>query len=115
MFWLSSNPGAGKSFLAKYVVDHVAELGFDCSYFFFQAGDSVQSSPKGCLLSLAWQMAESNVYVRDIFLGMHSFDSQFDQENFQSIWRALLTCGIFQTRPVKPQFWVLDGLDECCT
>ncbi|GAB1317785.1 GPI inositol-deacylase [Madurella fahalii] len=113
MFWLYGNPGTGKSFLAKYVIDHVAGLGFDCSYFFFRAGDKKQSPLKSCLLSLAWQMAESSVFIRDIFLEMYESGSEFDQENFQSIWRTLFVGGIFQTKLVKPHFWVLDGLDEC--
>lgn len=113
IFWLNGNPGTGKSFLAKYIVDHVSDLGFDCSYFFFRAGDKIHSSLTGCLLSLAWQMAENNVFIRDIFLEMHETDNQFDQENFQSIWRTLFVSGIFQTKLLKPHFWVLDGLDEC--
>ncbi|KAK4444616.1 hypothetical protein QBC34DRAFT_182549 [Podospora aff. communis PSN243] len=114
IFWLYGNPGVGKSFLAKYVIDHVVSLGFDCSYFFFRAGDKGYSTLRGCLLSLAWQMAESNAFVRDTFLEMSESETGFDQDNFQSIWRTLFISGIFQTkRLVKPQFWVLDGLDEC--
>lgn len=113
MFWLSGNPGTGKTFLAKYVVDHLNELGLDRSYFLFRAGDKIHSSLAGCLLSLAWQMAENNVFIRERFLEMHESDIQFDKENFQSIWRILFVGGVFQAKLIKPHFWVLDGLDEC--
>lgn len=110
---LCGNPGAGKSFLARYVIDHVNGLGYDCSYFFFRAGEKLRSSLTGCLLSLAWQMAECNVFIREIFLEMYASEIGFDRENFQSIWRTLFVSGVLQTRLVKPHFWVLDGLDEC--
>ncbi|KAK0661187.1 hypothetical protein QBC41DRAFT_236104 [Cercophora samala] len=113
IFWLYGNPGAGKSFLSKFVIEHVTGLGYDCSYFFFRAGDKNHSSLRGCLLSLAWQMAETNVFIREIFLEMYESETGFDPDNFQSIWRTLFIGGIFQKPLVKPQFWVLDGLDEC--
>lgn len=113
VFCLNGNPGTGKSFLARYVVDHVDDLGFDCSYFFFHAGNKVHSSLAGCLMSLAWQMAENNTFIRDTFLEMRENETRFDKSNFQSIWRTLFVGGILQTKSVKPQFWVLDGLDEC--
>lgn len=112
LLWLKGNPGTGKSFIAKYVVDHLRDLGSDCSCFFFRAGDKLHSSLTGCLLSLAWQMAESNLSIRDRFLELSENGNQFDAENFQSIWRTLFVGGVLHTKLARPHYWVLDGLDE---
>lgn len=58
-------------------------------------------------------MAESNAFIRETFLEMHENETVFDPENLQSIWRILFVGAIFQTKMIKPHFWVLDGLDEC--
>lgn len=114
IFWLYGNAGIGKSFIARFAIDHLREMGFDCSYFFFRAGDDQRrSSLAGCLFSLASQMAEENVFIRDAFLELQETDCQFNKENLQSLWRTLFVGGIFKARNAKPHFWVLDGLDEC--
>lgn len=112
IFWLKGNPGTGKSFIANYAVYHLESLSYDCSYFFFRAGDKLHSSLTGCLLSLAWQMAETNASVRQQFLDMSDNGIQLDPESYQSIWRTLFVSGILQIKLARPHFWVLDGLDE---
>lgn len=64
-------------------------------------------------MSLAWQMAENNAFIREAFLEMRENDATFDKANFQSIWRTLFISGVLQTKMAKTHFWVLDGLDEC--
>jgi WD40 repeat protein len=113
IFLLYGNPGSGKSFITHFVYHHLSELSYDCSYYFFKAGDKLQSALASCLLSLASQMATSNSVIRDIFSEMQEDIVHFDRDNFQSIWRHLFVGGIFQTKPLRSHFLVLDALDEC--
>ncbi|KAH0566184.1 hypothetical protein GP486_000416 [Trichoglossum hirsutum] len=112
-FWLNGNPATGKSVLANYVVEHLTDLSSDCSYYFFKEGDKVKSALSKCLLSLAYQMACSNVTIREAFLEMQEDDVQVDEDSYQSIWRKLFVGGIFQLKLYKPHYWILDALDEC--
>jgi WD40 repeat protein len=91
----------------------VGDLGYSYSCFFFSAGSKTHSSITGCLLSLALQMAEDNAFIRDLLLEMDDTECSFNPESFQSIWRTLFVGGVFQTKALKPHFWVIDGLDEC--
>jgi WD40 repeat protein len=68
-----------------------------------------------CLLSLAYQMARSNVTIRGEFLEMQEDDVQIDRDNYQLIWRKLFQGVIFQKTLYKPHYWVVDALDECKT
>lgn len=115
VFWLNGNPATGKSFLAHYVADHLTDLSYDCSYYFFKEGDKLKSALSKCLLSLAYQMASSNAAVREVFLEMQEDDVQVDKDNHISIWRKLFVGGIFQLNLYSPHYWVLDALDECKT
>jgi hypothetical protein len=113
VFWLNGNPATGKSFLADFVVEHLTDLSYDCSYYFFKEGDKLKSALSNCLLSLAYQMASSNATIRETFLEMQEDDVQVDKDNYQSIWRKLFIGGVFQLSLYKPHYWVLDALDEC--
>ncbi|KAI0537078.1 hypothetical protein GGR58DRAFT_361265 [Xylaria digitata] len=113
IFWLKGTPGVGKSFLARYVIDHMSSLNRETSRYYFSASDKTRSSLAGCLLSLAWQMADADAGVRGVLLEMHECGTQFDSKSFLSIWRFLFMGGIFRVKLHKPHFWILDGLDEC--
>ena len=113
IFWLNGNPATGKSFLANYVVGHLEDLNYDCSYYFFKEGDKTKSSLSKCFLSLAYQMAFSNAAIRETFLEMQDDDVRIDEENHQSIWRKLFIGGILQLKLYKTHYWVLDAIDEC--
>lgn len=90
-------------------------MGDDVSSYFFREGDKTLSALSSCLLSLAYQMACSDVLIREKFLDMLEDDVQIDRDNYQSIWRKLFLGGIFQTMSSTPHYWVVDALDECKT
>ncbi|PMD60752.1 uncharacterized protein K444DRAFT_721190 [Hyaloscypha bicolor E] len=113
LFWLSGRPATGKTFLTNHVREHLNELGADCSTYFFREGDKTLSALSSCLLSLAYQMACSNVAIRQAFLEMQEDDVRIDRDNYQSIWRKLFQGGIFRTTLYKSHYWVIDALDEC--
>ncbi|EEQ86183.2 WD domain-containing protein [Blastomyces dermatitidis ER-3] len=86
IYWLSGNPGVGKSVLAGYVIEMLEEMGSD--------------------------MASRNERVKDMLLGMHSDGVEFDKGDERTIWRKVFLSGVFQTT-ISPQYWIIDALDEC--
>ncbi|KAK1634966.1 hypothetical protein BDP81DRAFT_55296 [Colletotrichum phormii] len=113
VYWLSGNPASGKSVMSAHIKDHLEGANFSCSYFFFTHDSKVGSDLSYCLRSIAYQMASSNIYVRDTLLAMIEDGSQLAKSNFRAIWQKLFVGGIFRTPLFQPYFWVLDGLDEC--
>lgn len=117
ILWLRARPAFGKSVLASYIVDNVTALGHDCNYFFFAHGQPSKSSVGAFLRSIAYQMAlaPGNGQIKDTLLALQAEEVQFEHDDEQSIWRKLFMAGIFRTtfRPHSPQYWVIDGIDEC--
>lgn len=113
-YWLSAKPATGKSILAGAVVENLEDLNVDCSYYFFRHNDTSKSTLSGCLKSLAFQMALINVKVRQKLLDLIADDVHFEPNDDRVIWRKIFVNGIFQTeRSQRPQYWVIDALDEC--
>lgn len=113
IYWLSANPASGKSVMAAHVVDHLEEANLTCSYFFFTQESKVDSKLSYFLRSIAYQMALSNVYIRDALLAMIDDGPHLAKADFRAVWRKVFVGGIFRTRIFQPYFWVLDGMDEC--
>ena len=113
VFWLSGNPATGKTFLSRYVKEHLERLRHDCSCFFFQAGNSKKSTLSQCLLYLTYQMGCASSGIGNIFFQMQDDDVPVDVSNHQSIWNKLFLGGIFQADLNKTHCWVIDALDEC--
>jgi hypothetical protein len=101
ILWVSGNPAAGKSVLAGYVVGQLQRTNAGCSYFFLKYGDKSKSRLSACLRSLAFQMACTNVRVRETLLEMQKDDIKFDNDNERAIWRKLFLSRIFQTEVSK--------------
>ncbi|KAL8944383.1 MAG: hypothetical protein Q9211_000617 [Gyalolechia sp. 1 TL-2023] len=113
VFWLNGNPATGKSFLTGYVLEHLKGLDLDCSSFYFRDGDEFRSTLSRCLLSLAYQMALLQSDVQQLFLDMDADGIHFNKEDYKSIWGQLFVGGILQLDLGKPQYWVIDAVDEC--
>ncbi len=113
--WLRARPGFGKSVLASYVVDHLINLGFDCSYFFFAHRHPLKSSLSRLLRSIAYQMAlaPEDHKIRECLLALQEDDVQLDHENEQIIWRKIFVAGIFRIHFETPKYWIIDGMNEC--
>lgn len=113
LLWLSGNPGSGKSVLASHVVRYLEGHNLDCSHFFFKRGSEGKSSFGDCLRSLAYQMALSNLEVKNILLKFQADGVALEKFDDRSMWRKLFINGIFLTGLKRPHFWVIDALDEC--
>ncbi|KAJ4300151.1 hypothetical protein N0V88_002820 [Collariella sp. IMI 366227] len=114
-FWLRGRPGAGKSVLSSHIIGDLRGQGHDCCFYFLQARDHLKSTASGCLRSMAWQMAMLHPPVRDKLKAIVSEmkDNTIDKIDAHSVWRRVFLSGILKVKLKKPQFWVIDAMDEC--
>ncbi|KUI54142.1 Vegetative incompatibility protein HET-E-1 [Cytospora mali] len=112
--WLSGRPGAGKSVMAGHVVNDLRERGSDCCFFFFQSSDNTKSNPNTFLRSMAWQMAMLHpaMLLKIKELAPEGKDATIDQVDHTPVWRKLYLYGILKVWLDRPQFWIIDSIDE---
>lgn len=111
IFWLYGPPGSGKSVAAGHVIKHLSSYNLDCNYFFFK-NDS-KTSITSLLLSLAFQMAESNFEIRQTILTMLRNGESINTQDSAVIWNSLFLGRLLKVQFTQPLFWIIDGLDEC--
>ncbi|KAF5010443.1 hypothetical protein FDECE_3412 [Fusarium decemcellulare] len=111
--WLSGQAGAGKSVLTTHLIRHLEQTGFDTCYYFFREGRKAQQTVSGFLRSLAYQMAVLHPSVREALNNLRETGVVFDRDDELVIWRKVFVQCIFPVPISTPQFWILDGLDEC--
>jgi WD40 repeat protein len=115
MYWISAKPATGKTILSGKVITHLRELNRDCAFYFFHYGNKEKSTISSFLLSLAWQMT---LMHPDIFRTVYEIckqDRRLSTADYRTIWRKLYLEGILKVSLVRPQYWVVDALDECQT
>lgn len=113
IFWLSGDPGCGKSYLASTVINHLRERGEATSFFFLKYGDVSRQSIGPLLKSLAYQMARVSKIIREILLAMQHDDTlTADSGDLRTTWRQLFDHNVFQAEIGQHQYWVIDALDE---
>lgn len=113
LLWVSADPGAGKSVLAKCLVD--TELAASDSrstcYFFFKEDDPDQRSVVNALCAILHQLLSRNKSL--IKHAMPAFDENGSQlpQLFDKLW------GVLTAAVADPQagevVCIMDGLDEC--
>lgn len=112
-FWLDGEPATGKSTIAGHVIRFIEDTNGDCAFFFFKHGDSAKSSIATLLRSLAWQMARTNLNVRQELLTMAEQGHYVDKADEGSIWRNVFAARILRLEWRQPCYWIIDALDEC--
>lgn len=113
IFWLTAQPGAGKSVCSAHVVNLLQEKGHDCCYFFFQHGGKHRTLLSSMLRSIAFQMAGLHAEVRALLQKVSPAAFNSDRDDEVTVWKHLFIGSIFKAHLKRPQFWVLDALDEC--
>ena len=111
ILWVSADPGAGKSVLAKHLIDDVlpAQTQTLC-WFFFKAGNANTETPIRAVYALIRQLLTKNRDLLD-----DDFKDSFDQyvyefvDSFKRLW-AIFESLVVRTGHVT---CVLDALDEC--
>ncbi|KAI9695527.1 MAG: hypothetical protein M1820_008540 [Bogoriella megaspora] len=113
IYWLSGDPGCGKSYLATNAINHLRDRHCDCSFFFLKHGDKSRQSIGGLLRSIAYQMARNSGSIRRSLLSMereHTFTAE--TTDLRTIWKQIFAQRIFRTDLEKHQYWVIDAIDE---
>ncbi|KAI0452700.1 hypothetical protein F5B21DRAFT_506079 [Xylaria acuta] len=115
VFWLRGRPGAGKTILASHVINHLHALGLGCCYFFFTYGDEEKGNINALLRSMAWQMAVLHPEAfRAILQVTNSWkESPIDKTDHIPVWRRIFNDAILKVKLKRPQYWVIDAIDEC--
>ncbi|VUC28138.1 unnamed protein product [Clonostachys rosea] len=113
VFWVHANPGTGKTVLASHVFSQLERLELQCACFYFHAGNKISGSLGAFLRSVSYQMAFNNSEIREKLFRLYQDDLTFDMDDSWAIWANVFKKGIFQSQSGSPQYWVIDGLDEC--
>lgn len=114
LMWLRGRPGVGKSFLAGSVVNHLREYGHDVSSFFFSSVSEGRSTASAFLGAMAYQMAVIHPKMLNTIVDIFARkDSVVDKVDHNAVWRQIYLSGILKIKLDRPQYWVIDALDEC--
>lgn len=113
IYWITAKPATGKTILSGKIIHHLKSRGRDLAFYFFDYRDKSKTSISSFLLSIAWQMAHIHSAVLQTVLDIREKDDHLHKSDHRTIWRKLFVDGIFRVDFVRPQYWVIDGLDEC--
>jgi WD40 repeat protein len=112
-YWINAKPATGKTVLSGKVVRHLTDLNRDCQFYFFEYGNKAKSTITSFLLSMARQMALLHPEILRVVFELRKKEDQLRKEDYRTIWRILYVDSILKVKLVRPQFWVIDALDEC--
>ena len=113
IYWISAKPATGKTVLSGFIVKYLKELGEDCAFYFFDYGDKVKATISFWLRSMAWQMAIKHPEILMTVFEICSKDDQLAKADYRTVWRKLFLDGLLRVKIDRPQYWVIDALDEC--
>ncbi|KAI9773277.1 MAG: hypothetical protein M1835_006168 [Candelina submexicana] len=113
MYWISAKPATGKTILSGKIVHHLKDFNRDVAFYFFDYRSKEKTAISSFLLSMAWQMAYIHTGVLGTVLGICEKDGQLCKADYRTLWRKLFMEGIIRMKFARPQYWVIDALDEC--
>lgn len=113
VYWISAKPASGKTIISGKIVHHLKDINRDLSFYFFNYRNKSKTAINALLLSMAWQMAQMHSEVLQSVLDICEKDDQLCKADYRTIWRKLFVEGILRMKFVRPQYWVIDALDEC--
>lgn len=114
IIWLQGPPGAGKSILSAFLVQHLRSLGVMCQFYMFRHEDKTSTSLSSFLKSMAYQIAchVTEYRRRLVRLSEDGFNAETES---RVLWQKLFSLSLFGMRIFMPLYWVIDGLDEADT
>ncbi|ETS80322.1 hypothetical protein PFICI_07851 [Pestalotiopsis fici W106-1] len=121
IYWISGKPGAGKTTLVKFIINHPDTQTFlkvwqpsplIVSHFLWRPGTELQRSIKGLLCSLVQQLLENSTTVLDSILQCVPRVNMKDTDTDWSAEELRLLCLRVLSTYDRPICLFLDGLDE---
>lgn len=123
MLWVSGTPGAGKSFIASNIIEHLTELypqnvrhpsHISVGYFFFKDDNPETRSFHQALCDIAFKVAQNDpVYARHV---TRCVDSSQDIRTLESLWKKLFVdFFVLNDSTDSGLYVVLDAIDESWT
>ena len=113
LYWISAKPATGKTVLSGKAIQHLTSLDDDVMFYFFDYRIKSQTSISACLLSLAAQMARTHRNVLQTVLNVCQENGHLGEAEYRTIWRKLFVECLLRIEYPRPQYWVIDALDEC--
>ena len=115
MYWISAKPATGKTVLSGKVIHHLKDLNRDVFFYFFDYRSKAKTTINSFLLSIAWQMSHGHPEVQESLLEIFEKDDRLCKSDYRTVWRKIFVEGILRIKFFRPQYWVIDALDECKT
>ncbi|RPB08258.1 hypothetical protein P167DRAFT_512474, partial [Morchella conica CCBAS932] len=122
LIWISGKPGAGKSTLSKYLVDHVMQRegrynkpGTAIATFFFNdRGSELEKSRRGFLQSLVYQILQQIPRLfKHIIPEYRSRNSETASSKYPLSFLEKALLAMIGDPEAKSILFVIDALDEC--
>ncbi|RKU43812.1 hypothetical protein DL546_006510 [Coniochaeta pulveracea] len=115
VFWLIGQPGKGKTALSTNIIAYLQGGGKDVQHHLFDEGHQDKRTIACCLRNIAEQLARKHAAFREALVAFHeetgmSFKSE--TLSFQYLWDRIFVGILFKLELDRPQWWVLDGIDE---
>lgn len=112
ILWFRGPPGAGKSVLSAFIVQHIRSLELKCQFYFFRHGNQDRASLSGLLKSLAFQLASQLPVYRRLLAKLAETGFSAQKAESRVLWQKLFVQSLFGISVSAPLYWVIDGLDE---
>lgn len=121
IFWIQEKPGAGKSTLVKFLLQHEnTRKAFNkwnhdsliVSHFFWKPGDILQRNLRGLLCSLSHQVLSGQPGLVDKILSDFKFTKENDSIEDWEIPQLMAIFKCILTNYNRPIFFLIDGVDE---
>lgn len=120
-FWIQGKPGAGKSTLVKFLLQHenthkaLDKWNHDSviiSHFFWKPGNILQRNLRGLLCSLSHQLLSSQPGLIDRIISEFKFTKENDSIGDWEISHLVAIFKYILAHYNRPIFFLIDGVDE---
>ncbi|KAH8704305.1 hypothetical protein GQ44DRAFT_778212 [Phaeosphaeriaceae sp. PMI808] len=116
VLWIKGKPGAGKSTLMKYTLQHCREFFEDhiiVAYFFNARGDNLEKTPLGMLRSMTYQLLEQDLLYERFLPRFRDKENKDKTLEWREAELKEFLCSQTKTPQLKPLVLLIDALDEC--